>query len=233
MKISNNTIKILSNFATINPGIIFEPGNVQYTISPLNTIVCQANLIEDFQQTFAIYDLETFLKMYKAISDAALEFHDDHVIIKNDRENIKFYFADPQMIVAPKKKPFDHDNVIVRFPVENEIFNKIKSLTNVATFFKHLKISTREDNIILSLTNKDSRERAINEYDIIVGQLDEDSPRDFEFFIQMDTLKVLDGDSEFIISSLDRPNSAPINILRIENTSFGVKYWTSLDVIDK
>jgi len=229
VKLSNSSVKILSNFASINPGIVFTPGNVQYTISPLNTIVCKVTLSEDVPQSFAIYDLELFLKLYKTIDDAELEFSDTYVLIKNDKENIKFFFADAEMIVKPQKLPYDHDNVILRFSVENEIIQKIKSLANSATFFKHLKISTLGQDILLSLTNKESKERAVNCYTINVGQLDEAPETDFEFFIQMDSLKVLDGDCEFVIARMDRANADPVYILRIDNTTYNVKYWSALD----
>lgn len=229
MKLSNTTVKILSNFAAINPGMIFNPGNIQYTISPLNTIVCKATLAEDFPQTFAIYDLEMMLKLYKTIDDAELEFGEDHLLIKNDREQIKFYYADSSVVVSPKKFPYNHDDVVLSFPVDNDIIQKIKSLANSATFFKHLKIHTKGTDICLALTNKESRERAINQYMINVGQLDETFETDLEFYIQMDSLKVLDGDCEFVISNLDRPNADPVRILRIDNNTFNVQYWSALD----
>ena len=111
VKLTTNTQKILSNFASINPGMVFEVGNVQHTISPLNTIVCQTTLPEDFPQEFAIYDLDSFLKIYSKIPDAELEFTTDHCLIKNQTTDMKFYFADPQMVVVPKKKP-DRKSVV-------------------------------------------------------------------------------------------------------------------------
>lgn len=229
MKLSNTTVKILSNFAAINPGMIFNSGNVQYTISPLNTIVCKTTLAEDFPQKFAIYDLEMMLKLYKTIDDAELEFGEDHLLIKNAREQIKFYYADSSVVVSPKKFPYNHDDIVLSFPVDNDVIQKIKSLANSATFFKHLKIFTKGKDICLALTNKESRERAINQYMINVGQLDEAFETDLEFYIQMDSLKVLDGDCEFVISNLDRPNADPVRILRIDNNTFNVQYWSALD----
>lgn len=229
MKLSNTSVKVLSNFAVINPGMIFNPGNVQYTISPLNTIVCKTTLAEDFPQTFAIYDLEMMLKLYKTIDDAELEFGEDHLLIKNAREQIKFYFADSAVIVSPKKFPYNHDDIVLSFPVDNDVIQKIKSLANSATFFKHLKIFTKGTDILLSLTNKENKDRAINNYTINVGQLDEAFEVDLEFYIQMDSLKVLDGDCDFTISNLDRPNADPVRILRIDNNTFNVQYWSALD----
>ena len=229
MKLSLDTQKILSNFASINPGMLFEEGNVQHTISPLNTIVCQTTLTESFPQNFAIYDLESFLKFYKSIDDAELEFHKEYVIIKNKvGEELIYYFAEPEMIVAPKKKPYDHPESTVRFFVETKTFQKIRSLSTYSSFFKYLKIWSKNKKIVLSLTNKESKDRAINQYNVEVGDLEE-GINSFEFYIQMNMLNVLEGNYECVISKIKR-NDSEINIFRLVNTTYNLKYWTSLEV---
>lgn len=228
MKLSINTQKVLSNFASINPGMLFEPGNIQQTVSPLNTIVCQATLAEDFPQNFAIYDLESFLKFYKSIDDAELEFSKDYVTIKNQAgEELIYYYAEPEMIVAPKKKPYDHENHFVRFFVEAKTFQKIRSLSTYSSFFKYLKIWSKNGKIVLSLTNKESKS-AMNQYNVEVADLDS-SVEPFVFYIQMSMLNVLEGNFEFVISKLERGDNT-IYIFRLVNTSFAVRYWTSLEI---
>lgn len=231
MKLSTSTQKVLSNFASINPGMVFEEGNVQFTISPLSTIVCQATLEESFPTSFAVYDMDTLLKIYSKIEDAELEFFDSYIKIKNAKSDMLFYFSDPQMIVVPGKKPYDHEDVVLRFALEDKVFAKIRSLVSIASCFKHLKIWSRDGHITLSLTNKESKERAVNQYTEIVRKLDDDDEmKDFEFYVQMDTLKILDGDYEFVIAKIQR-NEEPIYILRLVNTTYNVKYWTALETL--
>ena len=57
MKLSARTLQILKNFATINPSLLFKPGNVLTTISPAKTMQAKARVTEQFDTQFAIYDL--------------------------------------------------------------------------------------------------------------------------------------------------------------------------------
>ena len=87
MKLSPLTTKILKNFASINAGILFKEGNVQHTISPLSTIIAEAIIPDTFERSFAIYDLEGFLKILKTFDDPDLSFEELFVTIKEDKKS--------------------------------------------------------------------------------------------------------------------------------------------------
>ena len=57
MKLSDNTLTILKNFAGINNSIIVKTGNTLRTISVANNIYAEATITEEFPRNFAIYDL--------------------------------------------------------------------------------------------------------------------------------------------------------------------------------
>lgn len=229
LKLSPKTQKILSNFAINNPGMFFEEGNIQYTVSSINTIICQATLEENFPRSFAIYGLDTFLKFYDKFDDAELEFYDGYILIKNSKSSFKYHYADKSVIVLPPKKPYDHEDVILRFSVNEKLFAKLRSMCTIAAYLKHLCIFSKNGKIMLSLTNKDSKEIAINESEDTIRALNEDDViQDFNFFVQMETLKILDGDYEFVIARMVR-NQNTIYILRLVNSTYNVKYWTSLN----
>lgn len=61
MKLSNNTIETLKNFASINQGIVIHPGNLLRTISSSKAILAEAEINEDFTFEFGIYDLNKLL----------------------------------------------------------------------------------------------------------------------------------------------------------------------------
>ena len=54
MNISNETIAVLQNFATINNGLQVKAGNVLQTISPGKTVVAIAVVAETFED-FCVY----------------------------------------------------------------------------------------------------------------------------------------------------------------------------------
>ena len=61
MKLSDNTLTVLKNFAGINNSILVKEGNRLRTISVAKNILAEADIKEDFPRDFAIYDLNQFL----------------------------------------------------------------------------------------------------------------------------------------------------------------------------
>ena len=61
MKLSDNALAILKNFAGINNSILVKEGNKLRTISVAKNILAEAEIKEEFPRDFAIYDLNQFL----------------------------------------------------------------------------------------------------------------------------------------------------------------------------
>ena len=57
MILDQRTLAILKNFATINPSIQFKVGSALATISPQKTVMARAKVDQEFERSFAIYDL--------------------------------------------------------------------------------------------------------------------------------------------------------------------------------
>ena len=73
MKLSEQTIKLLENFSTINESILIKKGNRIRTISVMKNIFAEAEVQEEFPRDFAIYELKQFLN--------GLSLHDDPDLI--------------------------------------------------------------------------------------------------------------------------------------------------------
>ena len=52
MKLSENTVGFLKNYANINQSLEFQEGKTLRTVSPLNTILASVEISEDFPKTF-------------------------------------------------------------------------------------------------------------------------------------------------------------------------------------
>ena len=61
MKLSNDTVGILKNFASINQNLIIKEGSELTTMSAMKNIVARAKVMETFPKEVAIYDLNEFL----------------------------------------------------------------------------------------------------------------------------------------------------------------------------
>ena len=54
MKLSDRTINLLKNYASINQSILFKQGSSLRTISVMKNILAEANIDEDFPQEFGV-----------------------------------------------------------------------------------------------------------------------------------------------------------------------------------
>ena len=77
MKLSDNTLTILKNFAGINNSILVKEGNRLRTISVAKNILAEADITEEFPRDFAIYDLNQFLNGLSLHSDPDLDYNED------------------------------------------------------------------------------------------------------------------------------------------------------------
>ena len=75
MKLSENTLNILKNFAGINNSILVKQGNRLRTISVAKNILAEAEVKEDFERDFAIYDLNQFSNGLNLHQDPELGFY--------------------------------------------------------------------------------------------------------------------------------------------------------------
>ena len=101
MIISDETLNVLKNFASINPNLVFKPGQKLKTISEAKTILSSADIVEDFPVEFGVYDLNEFLAVYNLIDSPELEFEDKSVLIKNSagsRQQVRYYYSQPCLL---------------------------------------------------------------------------------------------------------------------------------------
>ena len=105
MKLSDNALAILKNFAGINNSILVKEGNKLRTISVAKNILAEAEIKEEFPRDFAIYDLNQFLNGLSLHQDPDLDFQQDtYLSIKEGKRRVKYFFADPNVIIAPPEK---------------------------------------------------------------------------------------------------------------------------------
>ena len=122
MKLSNETLTILKNFASINSGLEFKEGNKLATMSPTKTVLAKATIADSFPQTFCVYDLNEFLSVYSLYKDSEFDFDDVNVIFKSGRNKIKYRKTPKTMIVTVPEKELNLPSVDVQFTFKDEDF---------------------------------------------------------------------------------------------------------------
>jgi len=200
MKLSNETLTILKNFATINPGILFKSGNTISTMSPQKNILVDAKIAEEFPRTFAIYDLNNFLSVISLFKDSAdLEFDDKHVIIKGmgGRSKIKYRFTAENMVVAPPEKRPVLPSVDVTFKLTTEDFNWLLKCANVLGC-PHIAITSEGNKTVLMAFDANDNSSNVQSLELDNENLEN---KVFNLIFKTENLKIIPGDYDVEISS--------------------------------
>lgn len=93
MKISQKTMMILENFSTINPALLFQPGNVLRTMSTEGDILARAVVDETFPVECVIGDLSEWLGCFKLVSDADAEFRETDMTILGPESKVDYLYT--------------------------------------------------------------------------------------------------------------------------------------------
>lgn len=102
MKISNETIGILKNFAAINSNLTVKSGKRLRTVSPSKSIFAEATVSESFDIDFGIYDLNKFLAVISLFKDPTFDFKEKYVVISSESSSasVKYFYSDPNTLTT-------------------------------------------------------------------------------------------------------------------------------------
>ena len=194
MKLSEKTITILKNFSTINESILIKKGSAIRTISILKNIYAEAEVTEEFPTDFAIYDLNEFLNGLSLHQDPDLDFsNDSYLQIREGKRRVKYFFADPEVIVTPPEKEIELPTQDICFQIEHSQLDKLKKASAV---YKLPDLSVVGENGVIRALVRDKNNDTSNEYSIIVGETDQE----FVFNFKEENIKIIPGSYDVIIS---------------------------------
>ena len=83
MELSENTLQILRNFSGINQNLLIKSGSNIKTISEARNVVATADVTENFEKDFGIYDLSEFIGVMGLVDTPTLKFEDDFVTVSD------------------------------------------------------------------------------------------------------------------------------------------------------
>ena len=127
MKLSEKTINLLENFSSINQSILVKKGSKLRTMSVMKNILAEADVDENFERDFGIYDLPQFLNGVNLMKDPDLDLRNEtYMIIREGKSTkVKFAFADPEVIVTPPEKPLELPSADVKFQLDSTHLQKL------------------------------------------------------------------------------------------------------------
>tara|TARA_B100001063_G_scaffold184749_1_gene174450 strand:- start:83 stop:748 length:666 start_codon:yes stop_codon:yes gene_type:complete len=195
MKLSESTVNLLKNFSSINQSILFKSGNKLRTISVMKNILVEANVVEEFDKDFGIYDLNQFLNGLSLHSSPELDFtNDEYVLIKEGRMRSKYFFADPSVIVAPPEKEITLPSEDVSFVLSSQQLEKLKKASSV---YQLPDVSVIGEAGVIKLVARDKKNDTSNDFSIVVGETEEE----FVFNFKEENLKIVPGNYDVTVSS--------------------------------
>ena len=213
MKLSNETVSVLKNFSTINQNLVIKGGNKIATMSAMKNIVAKAEVLEEFPQEFAIYDLNEFLSAISLFSKPELEFENDFVMITEEgtSTSLKYWYSDPSVVTTPTKD--------ITMP-ECEVKFNLSSDT-LSTIQKAAAVIGAPDMALESGSLKvtDKKNATANNYAL---DLDVASQSDnYKFWFKVENLKLIQGSYDVQVSSK--------NISHFKNSAGNVEYFIALE----
>ena len=215
MKLSDNALAILKNFAGINNSILVKEGNKLRTISVAKNILAEAEIKEEFPRDFAIYDLNQFLNGLSLHQDPDLDFQQDtYLSIKEGKRRVKYFFADPNVIIAPPEKDITLPTQDVCFQMDSVTLEK---LTKAAAVYQLPDLSVIGEAGVIKLVVRDKKNDTSNEYAIVVGETD----KEFTFNFKVENIKIIPGAYDVVVSSK--------LLSQFTNTQHNLKYYIALE----
>ena len=215
MTLCDNTLMVLKNFAGINNSILVKKGSKLRTMSVAKNILAEADITEDFPREFGIYDLNQFLNGLSLHQDPNLDFTEDsHITIKEGRRRVKYFYADPQVIIAPPEKEINLPTQEVCFQLES---SSLEKLVKAAAVYQLPDLSVIGENGEITMVVRDKKNDTSNEYAVNVGETD----KEFEFNFKMENIKIIPGSYNVVMSSK--------LLSEFTNTQYNLKYFIALE----
>ena len=215
MKLSDNTLTILKNFAGINNSILVKEGNRLRTISVAKNILAEADIKEEFPRDFAIYDLNQFLNGLSLHQDPDLDFKEEsYLSIREGKRRVKYFFADPNVIISPPDKDINLPSQDVCFQLDSASLEK---LVKAAAVYQLPDLSAVGEAGVIKLVVRDKKNDTSNEYAIVVGETDQE----FTFNFKVENIKIIPGAYDVVVSSK--------LLSQFTNTKYNLTYFIALE----
>jgi hypothetical protein len=217
MELNENVLQVLRNFATINQNILIKQGNEIRTISEARNVLAKATVDVDFPRDFAVYDLGQFISVLSLVDKPNLEFEEKSVSIKDSSglSAIKYFFASPDTITT-SEKDIAMPEAEVQFILDEKTLAKLRSASS-ALGYKDLIITGSNNLINLSITENENS--TANSFNIDVPGSSQSE--DFKFILNIENLKIVQGDYDVNISSKFISN--------FTNKASNIQYWIALE----
>lgn len=219
MKLSNETLTVLKNYAGINPNLVVDEGSTIRTMTEGKNLMSKAEVPETFDVPFAIYDLNEFLSAIGLVDDPQLDFQSDHVVISDGggRMRTKYFYAERDVLTYPTKD-LNMPTTEVSFSLDKNTLAKVNRAAAVLGY-EVMTVRPNESAGVVTLSVLDPKDETSNAFSIDVeGEYPEGVDFNFDFDIRV--LKMIEEDYIVRLSSK--------LITQFVNKDASLSYWCAV-----
>ena len=216
MKLSNETINVLKNFSTINPGLEFRQGKTIKTVSSSKALMAEATLSDDFPETFCVYDLNQFLSVNSLFKDKAeLNFDGPNIIFSNGTgdKTVDYRKTAKSMIVAAPDKSITLSSIDVTFTLSADDYHWIMDTAKVLSS-PHIAVQSDGNSVEVVTFDATNDSAHVNSFKI--SGLNPEGKK-YKIVFNIENFKMIPGSYEVNISFQ--------GVSHFKNTKDNIQYW--------
>jgi hypothetical protein len=216
MKLSNETLSVLQNFATINAGIKFKKGTKLSTVSPSKSVLAEATLTDSFTDEYCVDDLHKFLSVHSLFKDKPeLVSENENIIFKNGRSKIVYRKTADNQVVLPPEKTLTLPTQDVIFTLTDEDYAHVMKTAKVLSS-PHVAIQS--DGETIEIVTFDA---VVDSADINSLEIGEGNGKQYKVVFDINNLKMIPGTYEVVICFK--------GFAHFKNTKANIQYWVAFE----
>ncbi|NDB82043.1 MAG: hypothetical protein EB127_04780 [Alphaproteobacteria bacterium] len=218
MKLDEKTLEVLKNFSAINTGIYFRPGKILRVINPSRTFIGKAQIQQEIESQFGIYDINRFLSVVSMLDDPEIKIKLDGTdgngtaSITANNSKILYRLAADGLIVVPPDKDLKLQNPEVNFTLKGEALTQVLKAAGILGL-PEIVISGDRNKIKLSA--RDTKQDGSDSFSVDVGS----TKAKFDFVFKFEIFKMLHLDFDVSITSKGYA----------QFTSPNLTYWAAME----
>jgi hypothetical protein len=217
MKLSNETLNVLKNFSTINEGLEFKQGKKIKTVSTSKALMAEANLSDDFPETFCVYDLNQFLSVNSLFKDKPeLSFDDANITFQSGRNKIKYRKCADTMIVKAPDRDITLGTVDVAFTLSAEDYNLVMDTAKVLSS-PHIAVQSDGDSV--EIVTFDAANDSAHENSVGIDTTTSNGK--YKIVFNTENFKMIPGSYVVQISFK--------GVAHFKNTKDDIQYWVAFE----
>ena len=140
--------------------------------------------------------------------------NESYITIKEGKRRVKYFYADPAVIISPPDKDITLPSEDVRFQLDNTVMEK---LLKAAAVYQLPDLSAVGEAGVIKLVVRDKKNDTSNEFAIVVGETD----KQFAFNFKVENIRIIPGAYNVVLSNK--------LLSEFTNENLELKYYIALE----